>query len=79
VLVCVVNFSALPQEDYQLGMPRGGSWLEILNTDATGFGGSGVGNLGAVEADERLPAHGRPASASLRIPPLGAVWLRPAA
>jgi 1,4-alpha-glucan branching enzyme len=78
LLVCVVNFSALPHEDYRIGLSRGGRWLEILNTDATGYGGSGVGNFGEVDADD-APSHGRPASASLRIPPLGAIWLRPAA
>ena len=61
----------------RLGLPREGSWLEILNTDGVGYGGSGVGNLGTVEANGQ-PAHGRPASASLRMPPLGALWLRPA-
>jgi 1,4-alpha-glucan branching enzyme len=76
VLVCVVNFAAVPQEGYRLGLPRGGAWREVLNTDAEAYGGSGVGNLGAVYA-EMLPWHDRPASAVLRVPPLGALWLRP--
>jgi 1,4-alpha-glucan branching enzyme len=49
----------------------------VINTDAQAYGGSGVGNLGTVEAED-VPWNGRPASASLRIPPLGALWLRPA-
>jgi 1,4-alpha-glucan branching enzyme len=46
----------------------------VLNTDAELYGGSGVGNLGAVVAQD-VPWHGRPASAELRVPPLAAVWL----
>ncbi|PZG00465.1 1,4-alpha-glucan branching protein GlgB [Micromonospora endophytica] len=75
-LVCVANFSALPLDDYRVGLPSAGAWAEVLNTDAHHYGGSGVGNLGTVHA-EHLPWHGQPASASLRVPPLGALWLRP--
>ncbi|HET9655124.1 MAG TPA: 1,4-alpha-glucan branching protein GlgB [Kineosporiaceae bacterium] len=75
-LVCIVNFAGTPDEDYRVGLPRAGRWLEILNTDAEGYGGSGVGNLGALVAED-TPWHGRQASASLRVPPLGAVWLVP--
>jgi 1,4-alpha-glucan branching enzyme len=76
-LVCVVNFAAVPHEGYRIGLPRAGTWAESVNTDADVYGGSGVGNLGTVHA-ENVPWHGLPASASLRIPPLGALWLRPA-
>jgi 1,4-alpha-glucan branching enzyme len=76
VIVCVVNFAALPHDRYRLGLPRPGRWQEILNTDAAGYGGSGVGNMGAVRADG-YGWHGRPASATITIPPLGALWLRP--
>ena len=74
-LVCVSNFAAVPHEGYRLGLPLPGRWVEVVNTDAEAYRGSGVGNLGAVEAvpDEW---HGRPASATLRLPPLGTVWLR---
>ncbi|ASW57583.1 1,4-alpha-glucan branching protein GlgB [Plantactinospora sp. KBS50] len=75
-LVCVANFSALPQDDYRIGLPRAGRWIEMINTDAGVYGGSGVGNLGAVQA-ESTPWHGLPASVTLRVPPLGALWLRP--
>jgi hypothetical protein len=75
-LVCVANFAGIPDEDYRIGLPQAGRWREILNTDAEGYGGSGVGNLGGVQAEE-LPWHGRPASVVLRVPPLGAVWLVP--
>jgi len=75
-LVCVVNFSGIPHEDYQLGLPGVGRWLEVLNTDSEVYGGSGIGNLGAVDAVAE-PWSGQPASAVLRVPPLAAVWLAP--
>ncbi|MEW2384558.1 1,4-alpha-glucan branching protein GlgB [Micromonospora sp. NPDC047707] len=76
-LVCVANFSALPLEAYRVGLPAGGTWAEVVNTDAHHYGGSGVGNLGQVRAED-VPWHGMPASAALRVPPLGVLWLRPA-
>ncbi len=77
-LVCVVNFAGTPHHGYRIGLPSAGRWDEVLNTDSEVYGGSGAGNLGAVEAEE-TGWHGRPASAELTVPPLGAVWLRPAA
>lgn len=73
-VVCVANFAAVPHEGYRLGLPAAGTWQEILNTDAACYGGSGVGNLGAVVA---TPGgwHGLPASATVRVPPLAALWL----
>jgi 1,4-alpha-glucan branching enzyme len=76
-LVCVANFAAVPHEGYRLGVPTAGAWDEVINTDAEGYGGSGVGNLGRVVAEDR-PSHGQPASLTVRVPPLGAIWLRPA-
>jgi 1,4-alpha-glucan branching enzyme len=75
-LACVVNFAGIPHEDYRLGLPHAGRWREVVNTDAYDYGGSGVGNLGSVEATGES-CHGLPASALLRVPPLGAVWLAP--
>ncbi|MFZ5868988.1 MAG: 1,4-alpha-glucan branching protein GlgB [Actinomycetota bacterium] len=77
MLVCVANFAGTPHEGYRVGLPHAGMWEEVLNTDAEGFGGSGVGNLGRVEA-QHVEWHGRPVSASVRVPPLGTLWLRPA-
>ena len=74
VLACVANFSGSPHEGYRLGLPSAGTWREVLNSDSESYGGSGVGNLGAVQATERS-WHGRPASADVRIPPLGVLWL----
>jgi 1,4-alpha-glucan branching enzyme len=73
----VVNFSGGPHYSFRLGLPRPGRWNEILNTDSEKYGGSGVGNLGSVVAED-VPWHGQPYSALLTVPPLGAVWLEPA-
>jgi len=75
VVACVANFAALPHEAYRLGLPHAGRWRELINTDAQAYSGSGVGNLGEVLADA-APHHGRPASATLRVPPLATLWLR---
>ncbi len=73
-LACISNFAGVPHEDYRLGLPWRGPWREVLNTDATAYSGSGVGNSGGVQA-EPDSWHGQPASALLRLPPLGTVWL----
>src|SRR5579862_8547000 len=75
-VVCVLNLSPVPRYDYRVGMPASGRWRELLNTDSGFYGGSGVGNLGGVEA-EAVPWHEQPFSATLTLPPLGAVWLVP--
>jgi len=74
-VACVANYAAVPHHDYRLGLPETGAWEELLNTDAERYHGSGVGNLGAVEAtaDEW---HGMRASALVQLPPLATVWLR---
>jgi 1,4-alpha-glucan branching enzyme len=76
VLACVVNFSPVVRHGWRVPLPLGGVWSEVLNTDATDYGGSGVGNLGRIEADAQ-PLHGRPFSAAVTLPPLAAVWLAP--
>jgi 1,4-alpha-glucan branching enzyme len=76
-LASIVNFSGGPHHNFRLGLPHGGRWNEILNTDSEIYGGSGVGNLGSVVAEE-VPWHGQPYSALLTVPPLGAVWFEPA-
>ncbi|UYM05902.1 1,4-alpha-glucan branching protein GlgB [Solicola gregarius] len=73
-VACVANFAGVPHETYHLGLPAIGAWTEIINTDAVEYGGSGVGNLGTVTA-EPTSMHGRVASAQLRLPPLGVLWL----
>ena len=76
VLACVFNFSGSEHSGYRLGLPTAGRWREVLNTDAQVYHGSGIGNLGGVDAVAR-PQHGRPASAVLVLPPLSALWLEP--
>ncbi|MGH3356217.1 MAG: 1,4-alpha-glucan branching enzyme, partial [Nocardioidaceae bacterium] len=73
-VACVANFAAVPREGYRLGLPAAGLWRELINTDAEVYCGSGVGNLGRVEAVAE-PSHSRPASATLTLPPLGVVLL----
>ena len=75
-VVCVLNLSPVPRYEYRVGMPLCCRWTELLNTDSGYYGGSGVGNLGGVEA-EPVPWHDQPFSALLTLPPLGAVWLVP--
>ena len=75
-LACVANFSGGPHLKYKIGLPHAGRWVEVINTDAGIYGGSGVGNLGAVQAVEE-EWHGRPASATITVPPLGVLWLAP--
>ena len=78
LLACVANFAGVPHIGYRLGLPLPGRWTEVVNTDAHVYGGSGVGNFGVVTAmDESW--HGQPCSATLNLPPLGTLWLRPEA
>jgi 1,4-alpha-glucan branching enzyme len=76
-VVVALNFTPVPRHDYRVGVPLGGRWDEILNSDAPLYGGSGQGNLGGVEAVQE-PWHGRPHSVNLTLPPLGMVAFRPA-
>jgi len=76
VILVACNCTPVPHYNYRVGVPFGGFWKEMLNSDATEYGGSGVGNLGGVEA-EQVPAHGQPWSLPLTLPPLGAVIFAP--
>lgn len=77
-LVCVINFAGNPHEGMRVGLPFGGTWEEILNTDDLRYGGSGVTNPGLMNA-QQIDSNGREYSVELRVPPLGATWLRPVA
>jgi 1,4-alpha-glucan branching enzyme len=74
-LIIACNFTPVPRHNYRLGAPGGGIWLEILNSDARDYGGSGQGNLGALEAAP-VPSHGLPYSLNLTLPPLATVFLK---
>jgi 1,4-alpha-glucan branching enzyme len=67
------NFTPLPRLHYQVGVPYGGVWREVLNSDAQAYEGQGFGNMGAVEAGP-IAHHGRPCSLELTLPPLGIVF-----
>jgi 1,4-alpha-glucan branching enzyme len=73
-VIVVMNFTPLARYNYQVGVPHGGRWDEILNSDALLYGGSGRGNMGGVDAAP-IRLHGRRASVTLTLPPLGAVFL----
>jgi 1,4-alpha-glucan branching enzyme len=69
------NFTPVPRLGYLVGVPHGGYWRELLNSDGTAYGGSGMGNMGGAEA-MNSPVHGRPYSLRLTLPPLGALFLK---
>ena len=74
-VLVVCNFTPVPREGYRVGVPSLGRWTELLNSDATVYGGSGVGNGGGVDA-EGTGSHGLPASLSLVLPPLSTLVLQ---
>jgi 1,4-alpha-glucan branching enzyme len=74
-IACFFNFAGHPHESYRVGLPFAGRWDEILNTDAVDFGGSGVGNLGGVWAESEAWG-GRPAAATITLPPLAGVYFK---
>ena len=74
-ILIVCNFTPVPRETYRIGVPSGGYWRELLNSDAKEYAGSGVGNAGGMMAEE-IAVHGRPYSLSLTLPPLGALFLK---
>jgi 1,4-alpha-glucan branching enzyme len=76
VLLVICNFTPVLRSNYRVGVPRGGTWRECLNSDARDYGGSGQGNQGAVVADDHS-THGRPHSLTLTLPPLGVLFLSP--
>jgi len=75
-LACVLNMTPVPRHGYRIGLPAGGVYQELLNTDGERYGGSNLGNNGQVLA-EPTPFHGLDYSASVTLPPLGALVLTP--
>jgi 1,4-alpha-glucan branching enzyme len=75
-MVIVVNMTPVVRVGYRVGVPVSGMWRERFNSDATIYGGSGIGNHGAVHAGDQ-GAHGLPSSVSLTLPPLGVLILEP--
>jgi 1,4-alpha-glucan branching enzyme len=75
-ILVICNFTPIPRTNYVVGVPEGGFWRELINSDAMDYGGSGVGNLGGVEAAP-VAAHGRFHSLALTVPPLATVYFKP--
>lgn len=69
------NFTPVEQRAYRLGLPCGGVWKEVLNTDAKTYGGGGRGNMGKVEAVAEKAANRRPFGCDMVVPPLSTVVL----
>jgi 1,4-alpha-glucan branching enzyme len=77
MMLVVINATPVVRENYRVGVPVGGYWREVLNSDAPEYGGSGKGNSGGVNAED-YAYHGRPVSLQLCLPPLGMLFLEPA-
>jgi 1,4-alpha-glucan branching enzyme len=75
-VVAILNATPVVRGDYRVGVPAPGFYKELMNTDATIYGGSGVGNLGGVRSDDH-PVQGRPHSLLLTLPPLAALIFKP--
>ncbi len=74
-VLVIANFTPVVRDSYRVGVPQRGVWRELLNSDAEAYGGSGVGNMGEAKA-RPIPSHGRAYSLSLRLPPLGVLFLK---
>jgi len=74
-ILVVCNFTPLPRWNYRVGVPHGGFWKELVNSDSEQYGGGGIGNLGGMHTDDHWH-HGRQHSLNLVIPPLGIVMLK---
>jgi 1,4-alpha-glucan branching enzyme len=74
-VLVVCNFTPVPRHQYRLGLPYGGAWTERLNTDATDYGGSGMGNRGTISARAE-PYRGKPFCADISLPPLATLFLQ---
>jgi 1,4-alpha-glucan branching enzyme len=75
LILVVCNFTPVPRLHYAVGVPRGGYWRELLNSDAEIYGGSGMGNFGGLQA-ATPGAHGRDHALRVTLPPLAAVFFK---
>lgn len=74
-VVCILNFTPVPRNNYRIGVPESGFYSELLNTDSAIYGGTDSGNLGGLNSDD-IPCHGKSYSLSLYLPPLAALILK---
>jgi 1,4-alpha-glucan branching enzyme len=75
IVLTVCNFTPVPRHSYRVGVPRGGYWQEVMNSDAREYGGSGQGNVGGVEAMP-VPLHGHNQSLTITLPPLSVLFFK---
>ncbi|HEY0456633.1 MAG TPA: 1,4-alpha-glucan branching protein GlgB [Verrucomicrobiae bacterium] len=75
-MLVILNLTPVPRFKYRVGLPEGGFWREVMNTDAEAYGGSNMGNLGGVQA-ESYKVHGQPFSGSFSLPPISLVAFKP--
>jgi len=75
-VLVVCNFTPMPRHNYRVGVPRGGRWRELLNSDSPYYGGSGIGNQGAAEA-QPMPYEDLSHSLTLTLPPLAVLFFKP--
>jgi 1,4-alpha-glucan branching enzyme len=75
IFLVICNFTPVPRQNYRVGVPHGGFWQEVLNSDGRIYGGNNYGNFGGLEAAP-VPAHGKYHSLSLTLPPLGILFLK---
>jgi 1,4-alpha-glucan branching enzyme len=75
-VLAVFNFTPVPRFNCLAGVPEGGYWTELLNSDAVDYSGGGVGNFGGVES-RALPSHDMARTLTLSVPPLGCLFLAP--
>jgi 1,4-alpha-glucan branching enzyme len=76
ILVVVCNFTPVPRHDYHIGVPAGGKWTELFNSDEGDLGGSDIKNTQNIKAFMHN-THNKRFTLSLTLPPLGAVYLKP--
>lgn len=76
VIAVILNLTPVPRENYRVGLPRSGKWVELVNSDAAAYGGSNLGNMGSVEAVSHK-CHNQPFSAAFTLPPLSIVAFKP--
>jgi 1,4-alpha-glucan branching enzyme len=74
-ILCLCNFTPVPRYDYRIGVPHEGYYRELLNSDASAYGGSNVGNAGGLQTSA-LPSHGLPHSLAVTLPPLSVLFLK---
>ncbi|MCJ8353732.1 1,4-alpha-glucan branching protein GlgB [Novacetimonas hansenii] len=75
MVMIVCNMTPVPRHGYRIGVPHAGTWREILNTDASLYGGSNMGNYGAIQACPDA-AHGHACSVTVLLPPLGTLFFQ---